>query len=117
MDKANPQLVTGIAGVVTGLIAFKSVLFILRMGLNLLATPFVSVWKGFVTLRSQWVLLQSTFSQGSRIRRLAGLMGRLSRGALRLGKVLGGGLVRGLMIAGRAVLFIGRALMLTPLGC
>ncbi|MGL9719849.1 phage tail tape measure protein [Symbiopectobacterium sp.] len=114
--KANPQLVTGIAGVVTGLIAFKSFLFILRMGLNLLATPFVSVWKGFVTLRSQWVLLQSTFSQGSRIRRLAELMGRLSRGALHLGKVLGGGLVRGLMIAGRAVLFIGRALMLTPIG-
>lgn len=114
--KANPQLVAGIAGVVTGLIAFKSFLFILRMGLNLLATPFVSVWKGFVTLLSQWVLLQSTFSQGSRIRRLAGLMGRLSRGALRLGAVLGGGLVRGLMIAGRAVLFIGRALMLNPIG-
>ncbi|MGG2140519.1 phage tail tape measure protein [Symbiopectobacterium sp. RP] len=113
--KANPQLVTGIAGVVTGLIAFKSFLFMLRMGLNLLATPFVSVWKGFVTLRSQWVLLQSTFSQGS-LRRLAGLMGRLSRGALRLGAVLGGGLVRGLMIAGRAVLFIGRALMLNPIG-
>lgn len=114
--KAHPQLVTGIAGVVTGLIAFKSVLFILRMGLNLLATPFVSVWKGFVTLRSQWVLLQGTFSQGGSLRRLAGFMGRLSRGALRLGVVLGGGLVRGLMIAGRAVLFIGRALMLTPIG-
>ncbi len=61
-------------------------------------------------------MMSAAFSQGGSLRRLAGLMGRLSRGALRLGAVLGGGLVRGLMIAGRAVLFVGRALMLTPIG-
>ncbi|WP_339053497.1 phage tail tape measure protein [Arsenophonus endosymbiont of Crataerina pallida] len=114
--QANPQLVQSIAGVVGGLLAFKIGLFGVRMVLNLVATPFVSLLKGFQTVRSGWLLMSAAFSQGGSLRRLTGFMGRLSRGALRLGKVLGGGLVRGLMIAGRAVLFIGRALMLTPIG-
>ncbi|HHK9555511.1 TPA: hypothetical protein ACQZHX_004964, partial [Enterobacter sichuanensis] len=33
-----------------------------------------------------------------------------------LGGVLSGGLVRGIMIAGRAVLWIGRALLMNPIG-
>ncbi|BAN95920.1 hypothetical protein E05_18130 [Plautia stali symbiont] len=114
--QANPQLVQSIAGVVGGLLAFKIGLLGVRMVLNLVATPFISLWKGFQTVRSGGLLMSAAFSRGGSLRRLAGLMGRLSRGALRLGAVLGGGLVRGLMIAGRAVLFIGRALMLNPIG-
>ncbi|MGU4701972.1 phage tail tape measure protein [Burkholderia cepacia] len=42
--------------------------------------------------------------------------GFLARGALMLGRVLGGGLVQGLLLAGRTVLWLGRALMLNPIG-
>lgn len=114
--QAHPQLVQSIAGVAGGLLAFKIGLLGVRMVLNLVATPFVSLWKGFQTVRSGGLLMSAAFSQGGSLRRLAGVMGRLSRGALRLGGVLGGGLARGLMIAGRAVLFMGRALMLNPIG-
>ncbi|EJB4183849.1 phage tail tape measure protein [Salmonella enterica] len=47
---------------------------------------------------------------------LGPLASRLATGAGRLGRVLGGGLLRGLMAAGRAVLFIGRALLMNPIG-
>ncbi|KVN33293.1 phage tail tape measure protein [Burkholderia pyrrocinia] len=40
----------------------------------------------------------------------------LAQGGLFLGRVLGGNLVRGLMLAGRAVLWLGRALTLNPIG-
>ncbi|MDJ5401924.1 phage tail tape measure protein [Salmonella enterica] len=40
----------------------------------------------------------------------------VAKGALSLARVLGGGLLRGLMVAGRAILFIGRALMMNPIG-
>ncbi|HHY0901624.1 TPA: phage tail tape measure protein [Salmonella enterica] len=51
-----------------------------------------------------------------KMRGLGPLASRLTTGAGRLGRVLGGGLLRGLMAAGRAVLFIGRALLMNPIG-
>ncbi|EKG9614527.1 phage tail tape measure protein [Salmonella enterica] len=51
-----------------------------------------------------------------KMRGLGPLASRLASGAGRLGRVLGGGLLRGLMVAGRAILFIGRALMMNPIG-
>ncbi|ECR0935220.1 phage tail tape measure protein [Salmonella enterica] len=47
---------------------------------------------------------------------LGPLASRLATGAGRLARVLGGGLLRGLMVAGRAILFVGRALMMNPIG-
>lgn len=46
---------------------------------------------------------------GGRLSRLAGSVGRL-------GKVLAGALVTGLRLAGHALLWLGRALMFTPIG-
>ncbi|EIX3165001.1 phage tail tape measure protein [Salmonella enterica] len=51
-----------------------------------------------------------------KMRGLGPLASRLATGAGRLGRVLGGGLLRGLMAAGRAVLFFGRALLMNPIG-
>lgn len=51
-----------------------------------------------------------------KMRGLGPLASRLATGAGRLGRVLGGSLLRGLMAAGRAVLFIGRALLMNPIG-
>ncbi|HDW3810953.1 TPA: phage tail tape measure protein [Klebsiella pneumoniae] len=143
--QTHPQVIQGIAGVIVGLLAFKGGLFILRMALNLAATPVFSLIKSFQGLRSGWLLLRAGFGQGGGISRAAGAIGRLTRGiagltrslaggmlrgivrggalmgrmgsaGLRLGRILGGVLRQGLMIAGRAVLFIGRALMMNPIG-
>lgn len=91
-------------------------------------------WRGISTIvrltheyrtlgKSSSLLFNLTMKAGGGFKKLWGKMrglgpltSRLATGAGRLGRVLGGGLLRGLMAAGRAVLFIGRALMMNPIG-
>ncbi|ECE2969945.1 hypothetical protein C6N78_10275 [Salmonella enterica] len=91
-------------------------------------------WRGISTIvrltheyrtlgKSSSMLFNLTMKAGGGFKKLWGKMrglgplaSRLATGAGRLGRVLGGGLLRGLMAAGRAVLFIGRALMMNPIG-
>ncbi|MGS1061328.1 phage tail tape measure protein [Burkholderia glumae] len=56
-----------------------------------------------------------TFGQGM-LMTIVGPLRLLVQGGTLLGRVLGGQLVRGLMLAGRTVLWLGRALMLNPIG-
>lgn len=85
---ANPQLVSGIVKVVGALLVFKIATIGLKLGLNLLISPFINLWKGATLLRTQFLLLNTA----------------------------GGVLSRGLMIVGRSVLWIGRALLMNPIG-
>lgn len=91
-------------------------------------------WRGVATIvrltheyrtlgKSSSLLFNLTMKAGGGFKKLWGKMrglgplaSRLATGAGRLGRVLGGGLLRGLMVAGRAILFIGRALMMNPIG-
>ncbi|EDQ6553134.1 phage tail tape measure protein [Salmonella enterica subsp. enterica] len=91
-------------------------------------------WRGVATIvrltheyrtlgKSSSMLFNLTMKAGGgfkslwgKMRGLGPLASRLATGAGRLGRVLGGGLLRGLMAAGRAVLFIGRALLMNPIG-
>lgn len=91
-------------------------------------------WRGVATIvrltheyrtlgKSSSLLFNLTMKAGGGFKKLWGKMrglgplaSRLATGAGRLGRVLGGGLLRGLMAAGRAVLFIGRALLMNPIG-
>lgn len=91
-------------------------------------------WRGVATIvrltheyrtlgKSSSMLFNLTMRTGRGFKMLWGKMhglgplaSRLATGAGRLGRVLGGGLLRGLMAAGRAVLFIGRALLMNPIG-
>ncbi|EDS5585834.1 phage tail tape measure protein [Salmonella enterica subsp. enterica serovar Saintpaul] len=91
-------------------------------------------WRGVATIvrltheyrslgKSTSTLFNLTMKAGGGFKKLWGKMrglgplaSRLTTGAGRLGRVLGGGLLRGLMAAGRAVLFIGRALLMNPIG-
>ncbi|WP_339053174.1 phage tail tape measure protein [Arsenophonus endosymbiont of Crataerina pallida] len=107
--KTHPQLISGIAKTVGGLLLFKGALLAVRLALNLLGSPIRLLWGGFTRLRTGWLLLQSAFGMGGRLSRLAGGVGRL-------GKVLAGGLVTGLRLAGQALLWLGRALMFNPIG-
>lgn len=91
-------------------------------------------WRGVATIvrltheyrtlgKSSSMLFNLTMRTGRGFKSLWGKMhglgplaSRLATGAGRLGRVLGGGLLRGLMAAGRAVLFIGRVLLMNPIG-
>ncbi|ECO0976983.1 phage tail tape measure protein [Salmonella enterica subsp. enterica serovar Muenchen] len=91
-------------------------------------------WRGVATIvrltheyrtlgKSSSMLFNLTMKAGGGFKKLWGKMrglgplaSRLATGAGRLARVLGGGLLRGLLAAGRAVLFIGRALLMNPIG-
>ena len=113
---ANPQLVSGTIKVVGALLAFKMATIGLKLGLNLLISPFVNVWKNTVLLRANWLRLTLALGEGGKLRWLVTGFSAVARGARTLGGVLSGGLVRGIMLAGRAVLWIGRALLMNPIG-
>lgn len=113
---ANPQIVSGTIKVVGALLAFKMATIGLKLGLNLLISPFVNVWKNAVLLRANWLRLSLALGEGGKLRWLVTGFSAVARGARILGGVLSGGLVRGIMIAGRAVLWIGRALLMNPIG-
>ncbi|HHW5402663.1 TPA: phage tail tape measure protein, partial [Escherichia coli] len=113
---ANPQLVSSTIKVVGALLAFRMATIGLKLGLNLLISPFVSVWKNAVLLRANWLRLMLALGEGGKLRWLVTGFGAVARGARTLGGVLSGGLVRGIMSAGRAVLWIGRALLMNPVG-
>lgn len=107
--KANPQVIRHVVSLATGLLALKGGLIATKLGINLLLSPFTSLWVGAATARSRWLLLKSAFGQGGTFRRIAG-------SAWRLSKVLSGGLAKGIMIAGRAILWMGRAMLMNPIG-
>ncbi|EAB4400474.1 phage tail tape measure protein [Salmonella enterica subsp. enterica serovar Montevideo] len=105
----NQKLIVGIAGVMAGVLGFRIALIGVKLFLNLLFSPFVSFYTAFIRLRSGWVLLRNAMGSGGILRRTASVAGRL-------GRVLGGGLLKGIMLAGRAILWMGRAMLMNPIG-
>lgn len=127
----NQETVLLVAKVAAGLLAFRGGLLALRLGFTLLGGPVVSAAVKFLTFRSLLAAgarplsaLLRLFGMSPRMAGLlAGGLGRaggaaraLGAGVLRLGRALGGALVRGLTLAGRALLVLGRALLLNPVG-
>ncbi|WP_213833514.1 phage tail tape measure protein, partial [Enterobacter hormaechei] len=90
---ANPQLVSGTIKVVGALLAFKMATIGLKLGLNLLISPFVNVWKSAVLLRANWLRLTLALGEGGKLRWLVTGFSAVARGARTLGGVLSGGLV------------------------
>lgn len=127
----NQETVVLVAKVAAGLLAFRGGLLALRLGFTLLGGPVVSAAVKFLTFRSLLAAgarplsaLLRLFGMSPRMVGLfTGILGRagsaartLGAGILRLGRALGGALVRGLTLAGRALLVLGRALLLNPVG-
>ncbi len=108
---ANPEIVSTVAQVAVGLIAFKAATIGAKLGGNLLFSGFTDLWKGAVLLRSKWLLLQTAFGAGGRARQWLGVLGNLSRGAGNLSRSLGGGLWRGIQLVGRGLLWMGNGVM------
>lgn len=114
---ANPEIVTGVASLIGGFLLFKTTVTGLGLITNIFfLTPIFNMIKGVTLLRTKWLLLRTAFSAGGKLAGVAKLFGSLGRGALKLAQIFGGALLKGLMMAGRAVLFLGRALMLNPIG-
>lgn len=112
----NPVLVKNIVLGAAGLLAFKAGLIGARLGMNLLLSPIVDTYKGIMLLHSKWTLLRLAFSAGGRARQWISVFGNLAKSAMTLGRILGSTLLRGITLVGRAVLIMGRALLMNPIG-
>ncbi|HFN8033369.1 TPA: phage tail tape measure protein [Escherichia coli] len=112
----HPALVQGVAKTVGALLGLKIATVGLKLGLNLLVSPFAGLWKNAVLLRSKWLLLKTALSDGGKLRWLATGFSTVAKGAGTLGKTLAGGLFRGVMVVAKAFLWFGRALLMNPIG-
>jgi TP901 family phage tail tape measure protein len=140
----NPALIKGVIGLVGGLLLGKLAFIGVAYGANLLLSPFVAMSTTITTLSSKWTLLRGMWQMGkfapfiSGLTRIGGglltvakysgvfLQGltmalgapfmMVARGGLFLGKILGGTLLFGLKLAGQAILWLGRALLMNPIG-
>lgn len=143
--KANPLLIKTVVGLGLALTAGKlavlglgwAVSFLVLSPLNGLRTAFLTVGGRWLWLRGLWQagafapLLRGLASVGAGFMRalpMAAAFGKglwmavympfklLAQGGFLLAKLLGGALLSGLRLAGQAVLFLGRALLMNPIG-
>ena len=143
--QANPGLVKTIVGIGLALTAGKlavlglgwAVSFLVLSPLNGLRTAFLTVGGRWLWLRGLWQagafapLLRGLASVGAGFMRalpMAAAFGKglwmavympfklLAQGGFVLARLLGGALLSGLRLAGQAVLFLGRALLMNPIG-
>ncbi|MFV2950080.1 phage tail tape measure protein [Pseudomonas japonica] len=140
----NPETIKGVVGLVAGLLAGKLAFIGLAYGVNLMLSPFVAIRTTIIGLSAKWTLLRAMWQMGrftpvinalrlvgsgiGTVLRYSGMFLRgiamafgaplmmAGRGVLALGKVLGGTLLFGLKLAGQAVLWLGRALLMNPIG-
>lgn len=118
-------LIDGFAAVVTGLAklgtTFPKTATVIVTAAAAIGGAFV-LGKFFLAARSVIGLLRAVRALGAAQRVAAGggllsrALGAITPIASRLGTALGGKLVKGGMAAGRAILFVGRALLLNPIG-
>ncbi|HGJ8963877.1 TPA: phage tail tape measure protein [Pseudomonas aeruginosa] len=140
----NPAIIKGVVGLVAGLLAGKLAFIGLAYGANLVVSPLVGLTTTITSLSSKWTLLRAMWQMGKfapvitglkavgggalTVWKYTGLFARgiatafgaplmmAARGGLMLGKVLGSTLLFGLKLAGQAVLWLGRALLMNPIG-
>lgn len=140
----NPALIKGVVGLVTGLLVGKMAFLGVAYAANLVLSPFVALTTIITGTSAKWTLLRAMWQAGKfaplvtgltrigggmlTVLRYSGLFLRgltmalgaplmmVARGGLFLGKILGGTLLFGLKLAGQAVLWLGRALLMNPIG-
>lgn len=121
-SEQHPGLIRGVVGLVGGLLLGKLAFIGVAYGAHLVMAPFVAMTTAVTALSAKWSVLRGLWQMGkftpliTRLGAIGGGLLAVARGALRLGKVLGGALLVGLKLAGQAVLWLGRALMLNPIG-
>lgn len=118
----HPDLIRGVVGLVGGLLLGKLAFIGVAYGAHLVMAPFVALTTTVTTLSAKWAMLRAMWQMGkftpliTGLRRSGAGLLKIARGALHLGKLLGGTLWIGLKLVGQAILWLGRALMLNPIG-
>ncbi|WP_431480816.1 phage tail tape measure protein [Pseudomonas thivervalensis] len=118
----HPDLIRGVVGLVGGLLLGKLAFIGVAYGAHLVMAPFVALTTTVTTLSAKWAMLRAMWQMGkftpliTGLRRSGAGLLKVARGALHLGQMLGGTLWVGLKLVGQAVLWLGRALMLNPIG-
>ncbi len=136
--KQNPEVVGGIVKVVGALVLFKGASLVTRFGLSYLWGGFNSLATAGGSFVARWRLATALLRSGSSaftvigrvigfseawVLRLGKAFGWLGNGAAKvggravgLGRMLGGRLLGGLRLAAQAVWWLGRALLMNPIG-
>lgn len=133
----HPGLIKGAVGLAGGLLLGKLGFIGLKYGLNLIFSPFNALATLLTGTQAKWLMLRGLWQSGTFAPAIAGFravcqgLGGLAKflgGGLMtglrtlfqwgsaLGRMLGGALLSGLRLAGQAVLWLGRALMMNPIG-
>lgn len=105
----HPAAIRTITQLIVGIVGFRIALVGAKLGLNLLLSPLVSTITTFEHFRSRWMLIRNAFAEG-------GVLRVMATRAVGLARVLSTGLVRGIMLVARATLFMGRAMLMNPIG-
>ncbi|MEQ9902299.1 phage tail tape measure protein [Pectobacterium aroidearum] len=113
---ANPELVRGIVMAVAGFFAFRMALSGAKLGITTLLSPLLSVWDGILQVQRGWQLFNAGLRTTGVLQGVGAALNWLVGGAGTLGRMLSGVLRSGFMMAGRAVLFLGRMLLMNPIG-
>ncbi|RYC48095.1 phage tail tape measure protein [Pectobacterium zantedeschiae] len=113
---ANPELVRGIVMAVAGFFAFRMALSGVKLGITTLLSPLQNVWSGILQLQRGWLLFNAGLRTTGVLQGVGAALNWLVGGAGTLARMFGGVLRSGLMMAGRAVLVLGRLLLTTPVG-
>ncbi|MGI8487402.1 phage tail tape measure protein [Pectobacterium sp. S5] len=112
----NPELVRGIVVTVASLFMFGKAVSGAWQGISTLLSWFQAFKDGILQIKTGWQLFSAGLRTTGFLQGLGAALHWLVGGAGTLGRMLGGVLRSGLMMAGRAVLFLGRMLLMNPIG-
>ncbi|EAO2687531.1 phage tail tape measure protein [Salmonella enterica] len=107
--RENPALVQGLAKMVAAIWLFNGALNILKLGVNLIASPFIRLIDIFLKVKTGLAL-------GGGASTVLSLLKSLGNGAKTLATLLGRGLTSGLKLVGQTFIWLGRALLMNPIG-
>lgn len=107
--RENPVLVQGLAKVIGVIWLFNGALNLLKLGINLLVSPFIHLFDIVLKVKASLALGSNGSATLARLK-------SFGDGVKRLALLLGRGLVGGLKLVGQAFIWLGRALLMNPIG-
>ena len=107
--REHPALVQNIAKIVGAIWLFNGALNVLKLGANFIASPFIRLVDIFLKVRASLALTGGASKMLSAVKSLGG-------GAKWLTQLLGRGLIGALKQAGQTVFWLGRVLLMNPIG-
>ena len=120
--KEHPGLIKGVIGLVGGLLAGKMAFIGIKYGLNLVLSPFNALTTSITAVSGKWTALRAMWQAGRFAPAIASLRS-IGSGILAVGRFLipfGQGLMMSVLgplkLVGQAVLWLGRALLMNPIG-